>query len=275
MPVLLTNGVEHYYEITGRGTPLVFIHGGFVDSRMWEPQVKHFSERYQVLRYDLRGHGRTGGTKWDRYTIDLFADDLKGLLETLGLEPFIMCGLSLGGMIAQSFAVRYTGSLLALILADTAVSVRLTLGDKFQRYILAPKWSMLAILRWMTVPRFVEFSFKLARWTRSTGWFGQDRDTAEYVRAAMLNIPTVEYLKIYDAIYGFDLLNLAAISVPTLVLNGQHESKAVYRHTDEMIKLIPNALARIIPDAGHTSNMENPAAFNSEIDHFLSQHELT
>jgi pimeloyl-ACP methyl ester carboxylesterase len=275
MPVLITNGIEQYYEITGCGTPLVFIHGGFVDSRMWEPQVKYFSERFQVLRYDLRGHGRTGGTKRDRYTVDLFADDLKALLDTLGLEPLILCGLSLGGMIAQSFAVRYTGSLIALILTDTAVSVQLTLSDKFQRYILAPKWLMLAIIRWMTVPRFVDFSFKLARLTRSTGWFGQDTDTAEYVRDTMLNIPTMEYLKIYNAIYGFDLLNLAAITVPTLVLNGERESKAVFRHTDEMLKLIPNVQARVIIGAGHTSNLENPAAFNTELERFLKIHKLT
>jgi len=271
MPVLLTNEIEHYYETKGQGTPLVFVHGGFVDSRMWEPQVKYFSERYQVLRYDLRGHGRTGGTKRDRYTIDLFADDLKALLETLGLDRVILCGLSLGGMIAQSFAVRYTESLFALVLADTAVSVRLTLIDKFQRYILAPKWLMLAIIRWMTVPRFVDFSFKLAGVTRSTEWFGQDPDTAEYVRDAMLNTLTAEYLKIYDAIYGFDLLNLAAITVPTLILNGEHESKAVFRHTDEMLRLIPNTEARLIPRAGHTSNMENPTVFNTEVERFLSR----
>jgi uncharacterized damage-inducible protein DinB len=179
--------------------------------------------------------------------------------------------LSLGGMIAQSFAVRYTEWLNALILADTAVSVRLTLSDKFQRYVLAPKWLMSAAIRWMTVPRFVDFSFKLAGLTRSAEWFGQDPGTAEYVRDAMLNTLTDEYLKIYDAIYGFDLLNLAAITVPTLILNGEHESKAVFRHTDEMLKLIPNAEAHVIPGAGHTSNMENPAAFNGEVERFLSR----
>lgn len=271
MPVQSANGVPHYYEISGQGMPLVFVHGGFVDSRMWEPQVHVFSDRYQVLRYDLRGHGRTGRTGDPKYTIDLFADDLKALLDALGLQRVILCGLSLGGMVAQSFAVRYLESLLALILADTAVSVRLTLSDKFQRYILAPKWLMLATIRWMSVPRFVDFSFKLARLTRSSGWFGQDPETAAYVRDAMLYTTTQEYLKIYDAIYEFDLLDLAAITVPTLILNGEGESQAVFRHTAEMLRLIPGAEAQIIPHAGHTSNMENPVAFNASLEAFLSR----
>ena len=269
MPKIIANGIEHYYEIHGEGQPLVLVHGGFVDSRMWDPQIDYFADRFQVIRYDLRGHGQTGGTPISKYTIDLFADDLKSLLDALELEQVIMCGLSLGGMIAQSFATRFTDRLNTLILSDTAVSVRLTLSDKFQRYILAPKWLMLATIRWMSVPRFVEFSFKLARWTRSSEWFGEDLETAEYVRQAMLNITTEEYLKIYDAIYEFDLLDLAAITVPTLILNGEKESKAVFRHTEEMLKLIPHSEEYIIPGAGHSSNMENPVAFNTRVDEFL------
>ena len=271
MPKITANGNEQYYESHGEGQPLVLVHGGFVDSRMWDPQIDHFVDRFQVIRYDLRGHGQTGSTSTPNYSIDLFADDLKALLDALELDQVILCGLSLGGMIAQSFAVRYTDRLKALILSDTAVSVRLTLSDKFQRYILAPKWLMMATIRWMSVPRFVEFSFKLAQWTRSSDWFGEDAGTAEYVRQAMLNTSTEEYLKIYDAIYEFDLLDLAVISVPTLILNGEKESKAVFRHTQEMLKLIPQSEAHIIPDAGHTSNMENSVDFNARVDEFLQQ----
>ncbi len=270
MPLLLANGVEHYYEVSGNGTPLVLVHGGFVDCRMWDAQVKFFSNHYRVIRYDLRGHGQTGGTTKMKYSIDLYADDLKALLEGLELDGVFLCGLSLGGMVAQSFAVRYQHHLVALILADTAVSVQLTLSDKFQRYILAPKWLMLATIRWMTVLRFVDFSFNFAKLTRNSDWFGRDPETAEYVRDAMLNISTDEYLKIYDAIYDFNLLNLAAITVPTLILNGEYESKAVFRHTEEMLKLIPNVEACVIPGAGHTSNMENTTAFNVELERFLS-----
>lgn len=271
MPKIFANGIEQFYEIRGEGTPLVLVHGGFVDSRMWDPQIKYFADRFQVLRYDLRGHGQTGGTPKPNYSIDLFADDLLALLEALDLAPIILCGLSLGGMIAQSFAVRHGQRLQALILADTAVSVSLTLSDKLTRYLLAPKWLMLATIRWMSVPQFVDFSFKLAQSTRSTTWFGQNEETAAYVRQAMLNTSTEEYLKIYDAIYDFNLLNLAAIKVPTLILNGEHESRSVFRHTEEMLRWMPQAEAEIVPGAGHTSNMENPGAFNAHVDRFLNE----
>jgi pimeloyl-ACP methyl ester carboxylesterase len=69
----------------------------------------------------------------------------------------------------------------------------------------------------------------------------------------------------------FDLLDLAAINVPTLILNGEHESKAVFRHTQEMLKLIPNSEAHIISGAGHTSNMENPTDLNTAVDEFLTR----
>ena len=270
MPEINANTVNHYYQIKGEGFPLVFVHGGFVDSGMWEPQFEYFSQSFTVLRYDLRGHGKTGGTPKRDYSIELFADDLEGLLDSLNLKRVILCGLSLGGMVAQAFAIKNIDRLEALIMADTAVSVRLTLSDKIQRYILAPKWAMLAMIRWMSVPRFVDFSFKLARWTRNAEWFGEDPITASYVHQAMLNIPTEEYLKIYDAIYEFDLLDLSRITVPTLILNGEKESKAVFRHTKEMVKWIPQAETVIIPGAGHTSNMENPSVFNDNMDRFLS-----
>jgi pimeloyl-ACP methyl ester carboxylesterase len=275
MPKILANELEHYIEIQGQGPPLVFVHGGFVDSRMWQPQVAFFSKDYTTIRYDLRGHGKTGGTSTQKYSIKLYAEDLGALLDALKLDRVILCGLSLGGMIAQAFAVGRPHHLKALILADTAVSVSLTLSDKFQRYILAPEWVMLTAIRWMSVPRFVDFSFKLAQWSRKTGWFGQDPHTAAYVREAMLNITTEEYLKIYQAIYDFDLLDLEEITCPTLILNGEHESKAVFRHTQEMLMQIPESKARIIPGAGHTSNMENPIAFNAEVGCFLTSLSLS
>jgi pimeloyl-ACP methyl ester carboxylesterase len=127
------------------------------------------------------------------------------------------------------------------------------------------------IIRWMSVPTFINFSFKLAQWTRSSDWFGKDPTTMEYVREAMLRIPTSEYLKIYDAIYEFDLLDLARITIPTLILNGEDESKSVFRHTKEMLKLIPNAKSGIITGAGHTSNLENSDEFNRLVSEFLTQ----
>jgi len=264
-------GTRTYYEVSGDGPALVLVHGAFVDGRMWDPQFDHLAGRYRVVRYDLRGHGRTGPSEREKYSIELFADDLKALLDSLGIERATVCGLSLGGMIGQSFAVKYPGALDALVLSDTAVSVSLTWGDKLQRYVLAPKWAMLLAIRLLGVRRFVGFSFWLARVIRSEDWFGRDRAVRSYVENAMLNLSTEEYLKVYGAIYDFRLLDLARVEAPTLILNGEHESKSAFRHAREMEHLIPDTETKIIPRAGHVSNMENSAAFNAAVEEFLER----
>ena len=269
MPTLRVNDLDHYYEQHGEGPSLVFVHGAFVDSRMWDPQLKHFSAKYRVLRYDLRGHGRTGPSELKKYSMDAFAEDLSDLLDALEIKNPILCGLSLGGMIAQSFAVQNPGRLKALVLADTAVSVSLTLMDKLQRYVLFPKWAMVLTIRTMNARNFTRFSFWLARATRSEQWMGRDETTREYIELCMVQMNNAEYLKIYEAIYDFRLLPLEKIDCPTLVLNGEHESKSVFRHTEEILRLVPQTGAKVVSGAGHTSNMENPEAFNELVGEFL------
>jgi pimeloyl-ACP methyl ester carboxylesterase len=271
MPTILVNDLDHYYEQHGEGPSLVFVHGAFVDSRMWDPQLKHFSTEYRVLRYDLRGHGRTGPSELKKYSIDTFADDLSDLLDALEIENPIVCGLSLGGMAAQAFAVQNPGRLKALVLADTAISVSLTLTDKLQRYVLFPKWAMLLTLKVMSASNFTRFSFWLARVTRSEQWVGRDKVTRNYIERCMVQMNSVEYRKVYEAIYDFKLLPLEKIECPTLVLNGEHESKSVFRHTEEILRLIPQARAKVVLGAGHTSNMENPIVFNDLVDDFLTR----
>ncbi|HEY46876.1 MAG: hypothetical protein AMJ88_06970 [Anaerolineae bacterium SM23_ 63] len=270
MPTIETGEIQQYYETTGEGTPLVLVHGAFVDLHMWDPQVEHFADRYQVICYDLRGHGKTGPSSASKYRMEMFADDLRALLEALDVQQTILCGLSLGGMIAQAFAVKYPSMLKALVLADTAVSTSLTLNDKFQRYILFPKWMMVATIRLMGVERFTRYSFWLAKVTRSEAWLGRDEGTRSYLEDRMLRITMEEYLKIYDAIYEFDIVDLGTIAVPALITIGEHESGSVYRHAEEMRRLIPGSQKIIVPGAGHTSNLEKPAEFNAILDEFLA-----
>lgn len=132
MPTFHTGDLTTYYEQAGSGPPLVFVHSGFVDNRMWDAQVTAFWGDYRVLRYDLRGHGRTGPSPKRRFTMELFAEDLRRLLDGLGLERVNLCNLSFGGMVAQAFAVCYPERLSALVLADTAVSTTLTWSGKLQ-----------------------------------------------------------------------------------------------------------------------------------------------
>jgi len=270
MPKIHVNGLDHYYEQTGEGPPLVFVHGAFADARIWEPQWKHFTSGYRLLRYDLRGHGRTGVSDLAQYTMTTFAEDLTSLLDALEIYSPIVCGLSWGGSIAQAFAVRHPERLKALVLVGTSVSISLTLMDKILCYILFPRWAMLLIIRMMNAKNFTRFSLWLGRLTRGKHWLSQDEAAREYLEQCMYGMDSSEYLKIWAAIYGFSLLPLERITCPTLVLNGEYESKGTFRHTQEILRRIPQAEAKIIPAARHGSNWDNPQVFNQLVEAFLA-----
>jgi pimeloyl-ACP methyl ester carboxylesterase len=264
------NGLPHYYELVGKGTPLVLIHGAFADSRVWEPQWRYFSSRVQLVRYDLRGHGRTGRSQLDRYSMDTFADDLASLLDALGIHSPVLCGLSWGGSIAQAFAVRYPGRVKALVLAGSSVSIRLTLIDRLLCDVLFPRWAMLLTIRLFSVDYFTRFSFWLARLTRGRQWLSQEETTREYLEECMLAMDKDEYLKIWGALYGFNLLPLETIASPTLVLNGEYEPKSTYRHSLEILHRISQSQANIVPKASHAMNLDNPEVFNGYLAEFLN-----
>ncbi|WP_129114713.1 alpha/beta fold hydrolase [Halegenticoccus tardaugens] len=269
MPTIRTNDVETYYERRGEGRPLVCVHGAWTDHRLWKPQVDAFGDDYEVIAYDVRGHGRTGPSAERRYSVELFAADLRALVEGLELDRPIVCGLSLGGMIAQTYAVRYADDLRALVLADTAVSSAFTRRDRATR-LLFPGWAMRGIVRLLGPPRYVDVAYWLAERTRGKEWFGRDEAVRSYVRETMSSFEASEFNKIFRAIYDFRRVDLASIRVPTLVLNGEHESRAVFRHAAYVERTIPDVRSAVVSDAGHVANLENPEAFNREVSSFLS-----
>jgi pimeloyl-ACP methyl ester carboxylesterase len=273
MPTVKTGDIDTYYEIHGNGSPIVFVHGAWVDYQMWRPQIEYFSKDYKVIVYDVRGHGKTGGSSKKKYTIELFADDLERLITTLKINHPIICGLSMGGMIAQRYAVNRADDLLALILSDTALSTTLTLMDKITRYILAPKWMFLGFVRLMGVKRYANFANWFAKKSRGENWM-KDKDFIEYEKEQMMSFTVKEFNKIFSAIYDFKLQDLSRIQVPALLLNGEYESKSVFKHTEVAMELLPNSESDIIPGAGHASNAEKPDYFNKIVSDFLKKHKI-
>jgi pimeloyl-ACP methyl ester carboxylesterase len=269
MPHISIRAVAHYYEHAGDGPPLVLIHGAFADARLWDPQWDYFSARYRALRYDLRGHGRTGPSSLAHYTMATFAEDLAALLDALEIESPVICGLSMGGVVAQAFAARYPKRLKALVLASTQVSASLTSAEKLLRYVLMPRWILLPAIRGVGLQRFTRFSLWLARRLWGQKWLGEHKDIQQYIEQCMLQMESGEFLKLWEAIYSFDLLPLEQVICPTLVLNGEHESKGALRHTAEILRRIPQASAQVVPGGSHAMNLENPEAFNCFVEQFL------
>ncbi len=111
-------GTRLYYEIAGSGCPMILIHGFALDSRMWDDQFESFTQQYQVIRYDLRGFGKSGLPNSKSYS---YADDQKALIDHLGVSHAYVIGLSLGGMIAIDFALEHPEATDALVAADAAL----------------------------------------------------------------------------------------------------------------------------------------------------------
>jgi len=261
MPLVRTGDIMTYYESHGQGHPLVFIHGAGGSHDNWKPQVAHFSQSYHVVIYDMRGHHQSDGTDGD-YSCEMFADDLHELLNVLDIEePAIVCGLSLGGMVAQEYAIKYPDNIRGLVLADTAIASSLTLSDKITKAMYPPrlvKWT----LRRMSPESYADWSFK---------YFDMKDDIKEYLKDEQVKMDQEELIKIVDMTYRFKMLHLENINVPTLIILGENERKAVFPHAEKMVELIPKSRKVLVPDAGHVSNLENPEFFNNELEKLLQE----
>ena len=106
--------------------------------------------------------------------------------------------------------------------------------------------------------------------TKGKQWLSQEESTREYLEQCMLRINNNEYLKIWEAIYDFNILPLERISFPTLVLNGEYELKSTVHHTQEILRRVQHAKAEVIPSASHASNIDNPKVFNRFMEDFIN-----
>ncbi|NJN45685.1 MAG: alpha/beta fold hydrolase, partial [Candidatus Competibacteraceae bacterium] len=122
MPKQRSGDIELYYEITGQGHPLLFIHGLGSCTEDWEQQVAFFAQRFLVITFDVRGHGRSDKPP-DPYSIPLFARDTVGLLDVLGIASAHVVGLSLGGMIAFQLAVDVPRRVDSLVIVNSGPAV--------------------------------------------------------------------------------------------------------------------------------------------------------
>ncbi|MEX2246354.1 MAG: alpha/beta fold hydrolase [Dehalococcoidia bacterium] len=125
MPVARLNGIEINYEVHGEGTPLVLAHGYTASLEMWGDQVPAWSKKYRVVAYDTRGHGKTTApADMSAYTLaGHYVPDQLALMDHLGIDTAYVGGLSMGGMIAQEFALRHPERVKALLLLDTGPGI--------------------------------------------------------------------------------------------------------------------------------------------------------
>ena len=254
------NGTRLYYEATGSGHPLVLIHGMGLDTRMWNDQFECFGQHHYIIRYDLRGFGKSSLPTAESYTD---ADDLMALLNHLGLECSYILGLSRGGGIAIEFALEYPEATNALILADSGLQgyepspETITQSNLFNLKV-QESGVQTAKEFWLGTPLFrpaLEKPDVAARLLRIisdySGWHWINENPAQ-----TSSLPAIERIK--------------NISVPTLIIVGERDLSDFHAMADEMQQRIPNARKIIIPGVGHMSNMEAPNVFNETVLSFLA-----
>jgi pimeloyl-ACP methyl ester carboxylesterase len=257
-------GTRLFYEVAGTGPPLVLIHGFTLDSRMWDDQMDALTTRHQVIRYDLRGFGRSAMPGEEPYTA---AGDLKALLDYLGLEAAAILGLSLGGGVAADFAVTYPEAVRALVLVDATVGGWEWSSGWNER--LGAVWAAgrelgveTARERWLALPLFMaareqpQVARRLRRIVSGySGWHWVNDDPQQY-----LDPPAIQ--------------RLGSITAPTLIIIGERDEPDFHGVAAALQRGIPHAEPVTIPGVGHMSNMEAVEQFNEIVLRFLERYAL-
>ena len=252
------NGTRLYYEVAGNGHPLVLIHGFSLDTRMWDDQFELFARDYKVIRYDVRGYGKSAVPGSDGY---YHADDLRTLLDHLGIGHAHILGLSLGGAIALEFALAYPDMIHALILVDSVLWGHNWSEESSKRD--GAVWAAGSVegarALWLAHPLFapaMENASVAPRLTQIvtdySGWSWANDDPG------LLPDPVAAQ-------------RLGQISVPTLVVIGEHDLPDFHAIAHTLQQQIPNARTVVLPGVGHMSNMEDPEGFNKAVLSFLTK----
>jgi len=255
-----SNGIGIRYEIEGRGPWLVMSHSLACDLTMWNAQTAVFRDHFKILRFDTRGHGGSDAPA-GAYTLEQLADDLEALLGDLGVVACNFMGLSMGGMIGMTHALKHPGRFERLILCNTSSRVPPE---------AAPVWKgrIDTVIAGGMEPT-VEPT--LGRWFTSA--FREHRPEVMASVGAMIRAtPPAGFIGCCHAIPKIDLTDrLGAVRCPTLVIGGDHDVGTPVEMARAIQLAIPGAQLAVIPSASHLSNLEQPETFNHLVGRFLRQ----
>lgn len=256
-----SNGIELQYVVEGSGPWVVMSHSLACDASMWDEQARVLGRDYRVLRFDTRGHGGSDAPEGG-YTLEMLADDAKGLLDGLGIRSCHWVGLSLGGMIGQTFALKYPGIFKTLTLCDTASRYGPEAAQMWQERIKTANEKGMAALVEATLGRWFTEPFRQSR-----------KDTMERVSKMIRNTPVAGYSGCCHAIPKLNLTHrLREIRCPTLVLVGEQDLATPVAAAREIHGAIAGAELNVLPSAAHLSNIEQAEAFNRALLDFLARH---
>ena len=252
--------IDVHYTIEGEGPWITLAHSLACDTAMWDGQADLLSKKYRVLRYDARGHGQTTATSGP-YTLAQLADDAHGLFLHLGITRTHWMGISMGGMIGQTYALEHPDIITSMVLADTT-SRRAPNADVMwgERIAMAQNQGMDALLEGT-----------LARWF-TAGFIARQPKVVARIASGILATPVNGFCGCCAAISKIDTLDrLHEITCPVLVMVGEEDHGTPPAMARQMHDNLPNSQLVLIKDAAHIANIEQPEVFNRTLMAFMAE----
>ena len=251
-------GITMHYDISGQGPWLMLSHSLAADLRMWEPQMQAWQEHFTVLRYDTRGHGQTQASAAP-YTLDQLADDAYALLQHVGAARAHWVGLSLGGMIGQTLAIRHPDCLDRVVIADSTGKAAPNAAQMWGDRAATARSQGMAALAQPTLSRWFTEDFAQ-----------QHPELMRHVGEMISHTPVEGYAGCCAAISHIDTLaGLQKLKHPALVLVGDQDLATPVAMSEQIHQHWPGSQFERITDAAHLANMQQPEAFTQAVLNFL------
>ena len=271
LPYCTTNdGVKLYFEDTGEGTPIIFIHEFAGDYRSWEPQVRYFARNYRCLTFNARGYQPSDIPEdQEMYSQDLAREDIKCVLDNLDIELAHVIGLSMGGFAALHFGIHYPDRVISQVIAGCGYGASEESKAQFEKETtFAANQIELETMsnfgkKYALGPTRVQFQNKDPKGWQEFESHLRDHSSigsANTMRGVQRRRPSL-----------FDLQSqLETITIPTLVLNGDEDDPCLDVGL-YLKRTIPSSALTLLPKTGHTCNLEEPALFNQSCETFIHQ----
>lgn len=253
LEVKASDGAELIVESTGReaGAPLVLLHSLGCSRTMWAPQLAGLAPRFRVIAPDARGHGASAAPSGN-YTIERLGQDVLDVMNAAGVSAAHMCGISMGGLVAQWLAIHAPDRVHHLVLANTASRLG-SVQSWLDRAAMVRAHGMRAIAD-EVLGRFLSAAFRQAH-----------PDIADSFKAELIATPMNGYAGCCAALSNANLAaHVGLIKRPTLVISGSDDISTPSAQAGALAAAIPGATLLILR-AAHLSNVEQPDAFNAAL----------
>ena len=267
MPTVAVGSVKLYYEETGRGTPLVFVHEFAGDAQSWRLQTTFFSRRYRAIAFNARGYPPSDvPDDPEAYSQQHAADDIKGVIDGLGIARAHVCGLSMGGLATLHFGLSYPDRALSLVVAGAGYGSDDPEGNRKDVEQVARRFETESMEKtgdfYAHGPSRVQLLEK-----DPVGWQEfRDRLCAGSAKGHALTMRGVQMRR--PTVYSLEE-RLTKLEVPTLIVTGDEDEPCLEPGLF-MKRKIPTSALVVLPKSGHAVNLEEPAAFNAAVLDFIT-----